>query len=63
MKTDQELLEANAHISDAQIWQDIHETQNEITVRLRLNYDAEGVAERQEFIAKLQKLLALRGEK
>ncbi len=46
-----------------QILQDIHDTQNEITLRLRLNYDFEGVKERQEFIAKLQELLVLRGEK
>ncbi len=63
MKTDKELLEANAHISDSEVWQDIHATQMEITTRLKLNYDPEGVKERQVFIAKLQKLLALRGEK
>ncbi len=63
MKTDKELLEANRHIPDSEIWQDIHETQQEITLRLRLNYDSEGVKERTEFIANLQRLLALRAGK
>lgn len=60
IKTDKEILDSNAHISDAEVWQDIHDTQNEITLRLRLNCDFEGVKERNEFIAELQKLLALR---
>lgn len=49
-----------AHISDADIEADIAETQQEIVVRLKLSHDAQGVAERQAFVAFLRRLLLAR---
>ena len=60
MKTDKEILEANAHISDAEVLADIYDTEMEISVRVRLNYDEEGVKERRDFVEKLRHLLELR---
>jgi hypothetical protein len=58
--TDEELLRVNAHITDAQLIADIYDTEMEIRTRERLNYDAEGVKERNAFIVKLRRLLELR---
>lgn len=59
--TDEEILRTNAHITDAQVIADIYDTEMEIRTRQRLNYDAEGVKEREDFIVKLHRLLELRG--
>jgi hypothetical protein len=60
MKTDKEILEANAHITDAEVLADIYDTEMEISRRVRLNYDEEGVKERRDFVLKLRHLLELR---
>ncbi len=54
MMDDEEMLEANAHIPDAEILADIYDTEREI---LQLNRE---VKEREEFILKLKRLLELR---
>jgi hypothetical protein len=57
---DDEILQMNAHIPDSEVLQDISETEQEIKIRQRLNYDPDGVQERQEFIDCLKHLLELR---
>jgi hypothetical protein len=60
MKTDEEILALNAHIPDEEVLRDIKDTEAEILLRRRLNYDQPGIAKRQEFIERLRHLLDLR---
>lgn len=58
------VLAINAHIPDAEIEQDIADTQREIVVRRRLggdfHDDPNGTADRQAFVAFLRRLLRAR---
>jgi len=59
---DLDILFNNREIPDAEVLQDIYDTEREILLRRRLNHDPEGVKEREDFILKLKRLLELREE-